>query len=319
MATSYTDVNPDPVASGIVQSFAHGGEFVYSQVAPIRSVPGKKFRFAKWDFGDMVAAHHETKMPDNGPANVREHRGLTFDTDTCVAHGLVEEWGDTERKESAFMNMEADHENAIWEDIVNELGIGMESELKTALEAASNATTLTTTQQWDDSSAVILPTFDLAILGMRHACGLNPNIAIVPEDCFNALINDATVLGLIKYTHDDLLNEVGGIPPMIRGVRLIVPTRLVNSANPGATSSIAEQWASDKVYFMHVNQSASTNMKVPTAAYFAEAQTLPGMGFAAQTWRPENKTKHWTNYAVETNRKIKIQDELIYRLDDVLE
>ena len=319
MATSYTDVNPDPVASGIVQSFAHGGEFVYSQAAPVRRVAGKKFRYAKWDFGDMVAAHHETKMPDDGPANVREHRGLEWDTGVCVAHGLVEQFGDTARKEADLVGMGADHEAAIWEDIVNELGAGMESELKTALEAATNQTTLTTTAQWDDSSAVILPTFDLAIKGMRHACGLNPNIAIVPEDCFEALINDATVLGLIKYTHDDLLNEVGGIPPMIRGVRIIVPTRLVNSANPGATASVAEKWASDKVYFLHVNTGAATNPKVPTAAFFAEAQTLPGLGFSANTWRPTNQTEHWTNYAVETNRKLIVQDELIYRLDDVLE
>ena len=104
MSVAYTDVNPDPVASGIVQSFGRGGEFVHAQIAPLRTVPGKKFRHGKWTFADMQSAHHETKMPDKGPANVREHRGFTWDSDICVAHGLVEEWGDTDRKESAVQD-----------------------------------------------------------------------------------------------------------------------------------------------------------------------------------------------------------------------
>jgi hypothetical protein len=320
MAVSYTDVNPDPVASGIVQSFGRGGEFVHNVIAPLRTVPGKEFRFAKWDFGDMQSAHHETKMPDDGPANVREHRGLTFDTDFCVAHGLVERWGDTARGESALMNMEADHENAIWDDIRHELGLGAEAEVKTVLDAASNATTLTTTQQWDDSSADILGTFDLAKKAFRHNCGVNPTHVVIPEDCWTVLINDATILGLTKYTQSGIVQDTDAqLFKPIRGIIPIVPTVLKNSANPGATASVAELWSDDKVYFVFVNPAAATNMKALTSLYFAQAMTLPGMNVAADTWRPTDKTSHWTNYAVTLNRKLKNYDEMIYRLDDVLE
>lgn len=323
MAVSYTDVNPDPVASGIVQSFGTGGAFAFSQTVPVRTVPGKKFRYAKWDFGDMVSDHHETIMPDNGPANVREHRGLSWLTGTCIAHGLKEQWGDTERRESALMGMEADHEMAIWEDIVNELQLGVEREFKAALDAATKCDTMTGTEQWDDTSAAnaakILGTFDQAIEEMRHNSGFNPNVVIIPEDCWSALINDGTIQGLLKYTNPDMLNPTGGVPLIIRGCRVIVPTRLVNSANPGASASIAELWSDDKVYFLHSNMAAASNPRVPTAGFLAQAMTLPGLNFAANSWRPNDLDKHWTNYAVETNRLLVMQDELIYRLDDVLE
>ena len=319
MSVSYTDVNPDPVASGIVQSFGRGGEFVHNAVAPLRTVPGKKFRFAKWDFADMQSAHHETKMPDKGPANVREHRGLTFDTDICVAHGLVEEWSDDIRKESALMNMEADHEMAIWEDINHELGLGAEAEVKTALDAATNAATMSGTDQWNNASAVILSTFDDAILAFRHQSGVNPTHAIIPEDCWNVLINDASILNLMRYTQAGIVKDANaGLLGPIRGIIPIIPTVLKNSANPAATASVAELWADDKVYFLFVNPAAATNMKAMTSMYFAQSMTLPGMNIAADTWRPNNKTALWTNYAVTLNRKLKTQDELIYRLDDVL-
>jgi hypothetical protein len=218
MATSYTDVNPDPVASGIVQSFGTGGAFAFQQVVPVRTVAGKKFRYGKWTFADMLNDHHETKMPDNGPANVREHRGLTWLTGTCIAHGLKEQWGDTERKESALMGMEADHEMAIWEDITNELMVGVEREFKAALDAAANADTMAGAEQWDDSGATanILGTFDQAISEMRHNSGLNPNIVIIPEDCWTALVTDSTIQAKLNLG-TDRLDPNGGVPLIIRG------------------------------------------------------------------------------------------------------
>lgn len=320
MPVSYTDVNPDPVASGIVQSFGRGGEFVHNIAAPLRTVPGKKFRYGKWTFADMQSAHHETKMPDNGPANVREHRGFSWSTDTCVAHGLIEQWGDTERAESELMGMGSDHEMAIWADINHELGLGAEAELKTALDAATNYTTMTTTMQWDDSSADILGTFDAAKIKFRHACGLNPTHVIIPEDCWAALINDATILNLIRYTTGGLISDPNsGLLAPIRGIQPIVPTVLKNSANPGATASVAELWSDDKVYFIYVDPTAATNPKAMTSLFFAQSQTLPGLNVAADSWRPENRTEKWTNYAVTLNRKLVVQQELILRLDDVLE
>jgi hypothetical protein len=251
---------------------------------------------------------------------VREHRGLTWDTGVCVAHGLVEEWSDDNRKESALMNMEADHENAIWDDIRHELGLGAEAEVKAALDAASNATTLTTTQQWDDSSADILGTFDLAKAAFVDQSGLNPTHVVIPQTCWTALINDATILGLTKYTQSGIVRDANAqLFEPIRGVIPIVPTVLKNSANPGASASVGKLWATDKVYFIFVNPAAATDMKAFTSLYFAQAMTLPGLNIAANTWRPNNQTKLWTNYAVTLNRNLETQDELIYRLDDVLE
>ena len=320
MSVAFTDVNPDPVASGIVQSFGRGGEFVHNAVAPLRTVPGKKFRYGKWNFADMQSAHHETMMPDEGPANVREHRGFTWATGMCVAHGLIEKWSDTDRKESELMGMGAEHELAIWQDINHELGLGAEAEVKAALDAAANSTTMTTTMQWDDSSADILGTFDAAKLKFRHQCGLNPTHVIIPEDCWNVLINDATILGLTKYTQAGIIQDANaGLFAPIRGIQPIVPTVLKNSANPGATASVAELWSDDKVYFLFLNPGAATNPKAMTSLFFAQSMTLPGMNVAADTWRPENKTSFWTNYAVTLNRKLITQPEMILRLDDVLE
>ena len=319
MAVSYTDVNPDPVASGIIQSFGRGGEFVHAQVAPLRTVSGKKFRHGKWNFADMQSAHHETKMPDKGPANVREHRGFSWDSDICVAHGLVEEWSDTDRKESALMGMEADHEMVIWQDINHELGLGAEAEVKAALDAAANASTMTGTDQWNNASAVILSTFDDAKLAFRHQSGVNPTHVIIPEDCWDVLINDSTILGLMKYTTAGIVQDANaGLLGPIRGIQPIVPTVLRNSANPGATASVAELWSSDKVYFVYVDPSAASNPKAFTALFYAQSMTIPGLNVAADSWRPTNLTKKWTNYAVTLNRKLVAQAELIYRLDDVL-
>jgi len=320
MPVAFTDVNPDPDASRIVQSFGRGGEFVHNMVAPLRTVPGKKFRYGKWNFADMQSAHHETKMPDKGPANVREHRGLSWATGLCVAHGLVEEWSDTDRAESELMGMGADHEMAIWQDINHELGLGAEAEVKAALDAASNATTLTTTQQWNDSSADILGTFDLAKKAFRHNCGVNPTHVIIPEDCWDVFINDATILGLEKYTRGGIVQDANaGLFAPVRGIQPIVPTVLKNSANPGATASVAELWSDDKVYFIYVDPGAASNLKAFTSLFFAQSMTLPGLNVAADSWRPTNRTKKWTNYAVTLNRVLKTQDEMIYRLDDVLE
>lgn len=318
MSVHYTDVNPDPVASGIVQSFGTGGPFAFNQVTPIVPVAGKVFRYWKWTFEDMIAAHHDTRMPDTGPANVRVHRRLTTGTAICGAHGLKEQFSDIDRNEARLIGMEEAHVSAIWEDLVREIQLGIELELKAALDAATHASTMTSTKQWNATGATIELTFDEAIKGMRHACGHNPTHVLVPEDCWEYLKRDSSVRDAIRYTNPSILDGRGGIPEQIFGVRLIVPTALQNSAVLGATASIAEIWSSDKVYFLHVNPGISTNRKLMTSTYLAQAGTLPGMTWSGEEWRPYDRDQKYTNYAVMENHKLMTQDEAIFRLDDVL-
>lgn len=63
----------------------------------------------------------------------------------------------------------------------------------------------------------------------------------MPNNVVNVFKADSNVIELLKYTHDKLLEGVG-LPRIIRGLELLVPGAVENTATEGAAATIADIW-----------------------------------------------------------------------------
>jgi len=315
MPRHWTEKHPDPVDTGIVQEYGTGGGYIYDLVAPTVRVPSQGFQYAYREFGPHIAQDVDTRMAPDGPANRVRSPGVTFLDGVTHRHGLKESIGDNEMEESP--NPAAD-EASMWEYLMQKLRLGLETELKVGLNAATNQTTLTGALQWNHASATIEKSILAAKALFKLQCGFNATHIVVPEDCWDVFIMDPTLRGSTKYTHGNLLDGKGGYSENTFNLQFVVPGGITNTANSGATPSISQLWSDDKVYLMYVDPTVSSSKTAMTAAWFASQHNEVDQRFLARSWRPSEEDMEWTWYQVWEWHKLIIESALIHRLDDVL-
>jgi hypothetical protein len=196
--------------------------------------------------------------------------------------------------------------------------MGIEREFKALLDAASNATTLTGTAQWNNASALIEKSIDDAKEAFLLQCGFEATDILVPPACFQIFKRDSTLRAALQYTHGDLLNGRGGMDDKVFDLQWHIPGAIRNTANPGATVSVSRLWSDDKVYLMYIDPSVASDPEAVSAAFIAQSETLPDMNWSASSWRPPNLDEKWTWYLVEQAHKVIVDSACIHRLDDVL-
>jgi len=314
MPTHYSEQH-DPVSTGIIQEYGTGGGYIYDQIAPTIRVNSQSFQYGTRDFGPEMSQYVDTKMAPSGPANVYNASGYTLTDAVTERHGLKGKIEDNEAFESP--NPAADL-NALLKELMQNLRIGLETELKTDLDAASNATTLTGTSQWNNASAVIEKSIDTAKESFVAQCGFEANTLVVPPACWQVFKRDSTLRGDTKYTHGDILDGNGGYSDNIFNLDFVIPGALLNSANQGATASIARLWATDKVYLMYIDKGVTSTKTAVTAAYFASQFNTVDQMFLSRNWRPGDADMEWTWHEIWEWHKLIVDSRLVHRLDDVL-
>ena len=144
----WSEKHPDPIGTGIIQEYGTGGGYIYDEVAPTIRVNSQSFQYATHAFGPEIAQYNSGVMAPNGPMNQVRAPGVSFTDAVTQRYGAKDSLGGHEMRESP--NPAAD-EDSLWRFLMQQRRLAIEGELKTALDAASNATGRSS--RWGDRRA----------------------------------------------------------------------------------------------------------------------------------------------------------------------
>lgn len=118
--------------------------------------------------------------------------------------------------------------------------------------APGNTLALSGTNQWNNASFAgsIEAYFDGATEAIRQQTGgMQATHTVIPKPVAKVMKRDALIRDLIKYTHADLLVD-GDLPPMVWGLKVIIPAATYNVSNEGVPGSMVDVWGKN-VYVLY--------------------------------------------------------------------
>jgi len=181
-------------------------------------------------------------------------RTLSTTSYSCKPHSIHEIINDVDRE--AVPNG-GNLENEIVEAGMDSMLISLEAEVATLMTTTSNYasssfyTTLSDSAQWDDAGGVSTPLDDIVtgIEAVKNGCGTMPNAIVIPWNVATVLGSHPTVQALNKYTHPDLVSNLG-LPPTIKGLKVFVAGAQHDETREGQSGmSLANIWGKDVVIF----------------------------------------------------------------------
>lgn len=180
--------------------------------------------------------------------------------------------------------------------------------------ASGHATTLTDSDQWDDSSGsdtiTIESDLDTGKEQVRSAIGMEPTEILFPAAVAKVVKRDSDIRDLIKYTQSDLLVN-GDLPPTMFNMNVHIAGTTYTGTAKGADASYSDVW-SDYVV-MIANGGRANLIDEPSFGKILRARD-----WKVRTWRDEEIASEYIETSV-------IQDEKItssycgYLIADVLE
>jgi hypothetical protein len=129
---------------------------------------------------------------------------------------------------------------------------------------------------------------------IRLRIGVRPNTIVIPEAVASGMQTNTQLTAKVQYTYGGggarpLLEEYFPVlPPVLFGMRTVVPGIIQNTAHEGATESYSDVWG-ESVRLLYVT--AGPAIEIPSVAYTFRSETL-----ATRRWREDAKRKN--NYAV---------------------
>ena len=200
----------------------------------------------------LITARAE-KTPSN---QATRHLGTAIEYE-CAAHALHDLVGAKERA-NADPPIKADVDTM--EFITALIELDLEFAAYTLIvttgnyASASHYDTLEAAEKWDQydsADSKPLDWIDAAKKQIWTASGKRANVILIPYLTSLALSRHPHLTDLVKYTRDDLLTQ-GGLPPVVRGLRVVEADSIYNSAIQGQSASLSGLW-SDYVWIGYVN------------------------------------------------------------------
>jgi len=164
--------------------------------------------------------------------------------------------------------------------------------------AATNSVTLSGVTQWDNGSfagSIKQDIRDGMEVIRQTSGGVKPNMIVIPSEVASFLAGNDEILDLVKYTHESLLVD-GFLPPMLFGMKVVVPGSTKNTANILQTASYADIWGKN-VIMLHVPP--AVGLKTACFVKTFEAKTIQVM-----TWFDPFTNADWLRAEEETDIKV---------------
>lgn len=111
-----------------------------------------------------------------------------------------------------------------------------------------------TDAQWDDDSPDVEGSIITAVKTIYNATGVAANTMIVPFEAALHLANMSFVKDTLKYQYgkeiitsqfQNQVMKLVGLPPVIKGLKLIISNGRVGAYNKGETASVSSTWGKD--------------------------------------------------------------------------
>lgn len=228
-------------------SYAPSG-FIADIIAPITTVDKESDKYYVWDRGDSFRTYDD-KIAAGAVAKTID---FAFSTDSYYA----EEFGLRTRilwREMTNADRQLRLEQSKTKKLKDSLLISREKRVATlALATGSYAAGLSTTysgaSQWNNASYAgdIIKEIDTAKELVRVACGSMPNTIFIPAAVVSTLTNHSSFRDHYKYTASDLSGN--GLPPVLRGLKVVVPGTQNTTSNEGAaTTAVGDIWGKNLI------------------------------------------------------------------------
>lgn len=311
-----TDLNPNYELTRQNVVYGTGGGFVADEIAPIVSTMNPNFQFPTYK-ADALNVEIKTQVSPGGKPSQFRSTPPTWTQGSVNRHAL----DGTINREIMLAGGPLASGAAIAGHLTHNLRLGIEQRVKALLDvnAGVSGKHAAPGVKWDATSGTIVieKNLDVAREAFLKLCGFEANVAVIPPDISKVMKRDSTIRELRKYTDPSLLVN-GDLPPTLFGLRTVIPGALVNSANPGATASVARIWSTDSVYLLHVNPAISgTGEALTSVAQYRWSQW--GTPFAVYQWPEAHQSQRvdWVSVDVYQT-ELTVCSDAIYVLDDVL-
>lgn len=247
MGNSPKSVHIDAALTNMSVSYAPVG-FIADIVAPVVNVDKESDKYYVWNRADTFRSYDD-KVAAGATAKTIEH---SLSTDSYYAEEfslrariLWREMTNADR----VLKLETNKTKKLKDNLL----IGRERRVATLLTTAANydaalTATLSGTSQWDHASYAgdIIKEIDAMAEAVRLACGVRPNTIIIGAAVVPTLTNHSSFRDHYKYTANDIAGN--GLPPTLRGMRVLVPGAQYTSSNEGAASTtIADVWGKNVI------------------------------------------------------------------------
>lgn len=208
-------------------------------------VDKEEFTYFKWTMADVFTVPDTLRADETEAKEVRF--GTTKVTLSCDEHALKTLVSQrAERNAEAVLRLRMSKTQFI----SNLLTIALEKQVRDVYnDAAVPKVTLSGTAQWvvsgggQGSTSVPLIDIDTGIESIRQKTGgFRPNVIVLPEPVARGLSRHTTVQNKIIYVKDNQLADMIELPPVFKGMKVLIPSPIEQTANKGVTPVYADVW-----------------------------------------------------------------------------
>ena len=291
-----SDVHIDTPLTNFAVKLGVGGGFAADDIFPLIPVKKDSDKFFIFSRDEELSDDFETIASDRDLANEIDW-SVTDDTYSADSHRLRHFVSDKIMRNADSPIRPLQIATAV---LVGKLRLGLEKRVETLVTDTSAITDVTPGTKWDATSGVdIEGDIDFGKETMAVACGMEPNIIVLPPDIAKVVKKDPTVRDLIKFTQNDLLVN-GDLPPTIWNMKVIIPGSLQNSANAGQTPNIGRVWDSGHVGLYWVDP----NPGIETASVGYQFSPSSTPRFQVSRYTEPGRRGQWVEVSLTNAEKI---------------
>lgn len=257
------------------------GDFVNEKLFPVVPVKKESDLYIVYDFANFTLA--ETKRADGAESTEIDWNFLT-DNYFCEQYSQRDIVTDRER-DNADKPLTIDIDTLeLVTDIVMLRKEYDAAQLATNPDnyAAANTAALSGSSQWDQSGSNPLAQFKQIQQAIWQSSRKFPNLLIMALPTALALAYNSNMIELVKYTHDNLPeNLIGGgplaglLPKNLFGMEVAIAGGAYNNANPGQSADLTDIWGTNVV-----------------AAYVERPPKIKSLSYG-KTFRTEKFVRKW--------------------------
>lgn len=241
------NVHVDAALTNVVIAYKIGG-FIADLLAPKVPVWKESDKYYVFEIDDEARIENDL-IADGASANEVKFREST-ESYFCEEYGLKTLITKRQKDNAdSVLRLEQRRVKSLKQKVL----VGRESRVATMARALANyatglKTTLTGTSQWSDASYAGDPLKEIQTWAsaVKKACGLLPNVIVMPYDVAIEFVNNTKVIDRYKYTKADMIEEIW-IPKVIQGMKVLVPGVNENTANEGASVNLNDIWGNDVI------------------------------------------------------------------------
>ena len=295
MAGEFTQaVHIDALLSNLARLY-RPTEFIADMISPYLDVVHESDVYPVWTQGDFYGTDVDDLVPDRGTVKMVEISHTTARYQ-CQRRELGWDISDRERKnQDAPLNLERNKQVAT----MGRLMLKREGRVATSVRKTTNGGGLllgaNAAASWSTAATTSIETdVRTGREGVRTAIGIRPNTIVIPEAVASGMETNTTLNNKLIYTYGDAgnrpqLSDVFPLlPPVLFGMRTVVPGLIQNTAKEGQTETYSDVWGK-AVRLLYITGGPA--IEIPSVAYTFRSEVL-----TTRTWRDEERRK--TNYAV---------------------